>query len=459
MFHSIKSKIFISHLFLIILLLGSLSYKHYSEAIDRYIDNVITFYTDSSASIVSTASLAISGENYGNIQLPSFVQEIASNKNILFLDISGKSDYSEKQFSARYTKSNHSMFRVLYPSGYKNKQLEKIERFKLKLTNISSDKVKLNFLIARTQDKLDLYYKSIDNSKNINPIYLELLTQKSPYIDFEKKLLYLSFKTDNKNSGTVSIVFDISDIENLKNNTMKDLIVEVFISLIFSIILLGILSSNIVGPLNKLSKFMLFDFQVIDTNKIPALKSNDEIGILSRRFKHLIQEVQKKQSHTEKKAYIDSLTGVYNRNKLDELFENEIQRVKRYGKHFSIAIIDIDKFKNFNDTYGHLIGDEVLVMLAQCVNNNVRDSDIFARWGGEEFVILFIETSVNEAKIVAEKIKDKIQDLHHQTAGGITASFGITEYIENDTLEGIFKRCDDALYMAKENGRNRVEIL
>ncbi|MEA3553943.1 MAG: GGDEF domain-containing protein, partial [Campylobacterota bacterium] len=157
--------------------------------------------------------------------------------------------------------------------------------------------------------------------------------------------------------------------------------------------------------------------------------------------------------------YIDGLTQVYNRNKFDELFELEIKNTKRYKTPLCVAIIDIDKFKNFNDTYGHLIGDEVLITMAQTVKTHVRETDTFARWGGEEFVILLKNTNVKNAKIVSEHIKDRIEENNHKTAGKITASFGLTQYIENDTIESIFKRCDDALYIAKENGRNRVEIL
>lgn len=97
--------------------------------------------------------------------------------------------------------------------------------------------------------------------------------------------------------------------------------------------------------------------------------------------------------------------------------------------------------------------------MAQTVNNNVRQTDIFARWGGEEFVIMFINTSSTKAKQVADSLIDKIEENEHPTAGKITASFGITEYKDGDNIETIFKRCDEALYNAKANGRNRVEIL
>ncbi|QOY50933.1 GGDEF domain-containing protein [Candidatus Sulfurimonas baltica] len=172
-----------------------------------------------------------------------------------------------------------------------------------------------------------------------------------------------------------------------------------------------------------------------------------------------ISELQEEFKEVENKAYIDGLTGVYNRNKFNELFSKELERVERYKEPLSITIIDIDHFKKFNDTFGHLVGDEVLVSMAQTVNKSTRETDTFARWGGEEFVIMFIDTTVDKAKKVAESLKDKIEANEHPTAGKITASFGITEYKDGDNLDTMFKRCDDALYKAKENGRNRVECL
>ncbi|MEN8303362.1 MAG: diguanylate cyclase [Campylobacterota bacterium] len=172
-----------------------------------------------------------------------------------------------------------------------------------------------------------------------------------------------------------------------------------------------------------------------------------------------ITRLKEKHIKTENKAYFDNLTKVYNRNKFDEVLDNEMSMAKKYNSKFTMALMDIDKFKDFNDTYGHLIGDEVLIMMAQSVNSHVRASDTFARWGGEEFVILFKEASLEDAKVASLKIKDSIQELKHPVAGGITASFGLTEYIHDDTPESLFKRCDKALYLAKENGRNRVETL
>ena len=177
------------------------------------------------------------------------------------------------------------------------------------------------------------------------------------------------------------------------------------------------------------------------------------LGYLLYRYirikKHIEEEIHKK-------AYIDGLTGVYNRNKFDELMAQELKREARHHHSLSVAIVDIDHFKIFNDRYGHLVGDEVLILLAQYLKNQVRSTDTFARWGGEEFVLLFPETSKENMQKVCDKLRKGIETLNHPVAGGITASFGVTQYAEGDTHERMFKRCDDALYEAKESGRNKV---
>ena len=159
------------------------------------------------------------------------------------------------------------------------------------------------------------------------------------------------------------------------------------------------------------------------------------------------------------KVYLDGLTGVNNRNKFEEFFSYEFTKFERDKEPFSICILDVDFFKKFNDIHGHLIGDEVLIMLANEINNNTRKSDLFARWGGEEFVLLFSQTSEKNAKDICEGLRKKVEQLNHKTAGGITCSFGVSQVKENDTLEMVFERCDKALYVAKKNGRNRVCIL
>jgi diguanylate cyclase (GGDEF)-like protein len=155
-------------------------------------------------------------------------------------------------------------------------------------------------------------------------------------------------------------------------------------------------------------------------------------------------------------AYQDSLTSLYNRNKFEELFRYEQERFKRHHNPVSLAILDIDHFKQFNDRYGHIVGDEVLILLAKLLTSKTRKIDTVARWGGEEFVLLFNNTDLSTALEKSEKIREAIRALQHPIAGNISASFGVSTLKENDTLQTLFNRADIALYKAKDNGRNLV---
>ncbi|NOQ31421.1 MAG: diguanylate cyclase [Helicobacteraceae bacterium] len=171
-----------------------------------------------------------------------------------------------------------------------------------------------------------------------------------------------------------------------------------------------------------------------------------------------ITELQNKQLEVETKAYYDTLTGIYNREKFNEIFAYELHQTHRYGAPLSIAILDIDHFKEFNDKFGHLIGDEVLIMMAKEVSSHVRESDTFARWGGEEFMLIMTNTKIEDAIHICNHLRDVIQNIIHEIAGSITVSFGVTQIVDTDTLKTSFKRSDDALYEAKNSGRNRVEF-
>ena len=154
----------------------------------------------------------------------------------------------------------------------------------------------------------------------------------------------------------------------------------------------------------------------------------------------------------------DSLTGLYNRRKINEMIQHEIERSERYQKGFSVIIMDIDYFKRVNDRHGHLAGDELLKIFAQILLDTIRHTDEIGRWGGEEFVVLCPETDMEGASLLANKIRQKIEHSTFNDYGKQTASFGITCYQEGDTIDSIISHADEALYMAKNAGRNRVEV-
>ncbi len=154
----------------------------------------------------------------------------------------------------------------------------------------------------------------------------------------------------------------------------------------------------------------------------------------------------------------DFLTNIYNRRKLDEMIEQEYNRAIRNGTKFSIILIDLDFFKSVNDTYGHSVGDKILIETAQLLESNIRNIDMVGRWGGEEFLIICPDTNIEQVLCVSEKLRKLIAKYKFSVVHNRTSSFGVATYENSDTISGLIARADRGLYQAKENGRNRVEI-
>jgi len=157
-------------------------------------------------------------------------------------------------------------------------------------------------------------------------------------------------------------------------------------------------------------------------------------------------------------AYTDELTQIDNRARFNILFDIALQKSKNNQSKLSIVLLDIDNFKQVNDSYGHAFGDNVLKMFTALISNNIRTTDSFSRWGGEEFVLLLSDTALVNAKEMAEHLRVIIGKYDFGMAKKLTCSFGVVTGEENDTSETLFERVDKALYQAKNSGRNRVEI-
>lgn len=181
----------------------------------------------------------------------------------------------------------------------------------------------------------------------------------------------------------------------------------------------------------------------------------------------LLRKINEAQRKLVELATIDDLTQLYNRRYFFERFNQEVERSKRYQRPLSCIIMDIDFFKHVNDSFGHLAGDQVLINIAQIVRKNCRQSDLPGRYGGEELIVLLPETEAVGAMIIAERIREMIEQ-HRTTDGkgmviGVTVSMGVASLngmelrnIENNEL--IIQRADDALLQAKKYGRNRIEL-
>lgn len=173
-----------------------------------------------------------------------------------------------------------------------------------------------------------------------------------------------------------------------------------------------------------------------------------------KQFEEITQILQQKNQHLTQLATKDLLTDIHNRHMFAELFTKELSQLKRESNKLALVMMDLDHFKRINDNHGHNIGDAVLKHFASLVSTSVREADLFARWGGEEFVLLLRNAGCEEGYGVAEKIRELLEMEKFEGVGQITCSIGLTEVVKNDTLSSAIERADSAMYAAKDAGRN-----
>jgi len=176
---------------------------------------------------------------------------------------------------------------------------------------------------------------------------------------------------------------------------------------------------------------------------------------------YLIRNIMKKtklEKELENLATIDKLTSIFNRYKIDMALNEQIEIAHRYNRPMSVIFFDIDHFKRVNDKYGHKTGDLVLIELVKLISQNIRKSDIFGRWGGEEFLIILPETTLIQAVKLAEKLRKTVEEYDFEEIPSINISIGVTQLQKGDNITSLITRVDKFLYKSKENGRNKVSF-
>jgi PleD family two-component response regulator len=173
-----------------------------------------------------------------------------------------------------------------------------------------------------------------------------------------------------------------------------------------------------------------------------------EVGRLAEKFNGMVKKLAVLNHALQIAATVDKLTGALNRGKIEEILTAEMARARRHHHPLSMILLDLDHFKKVNDTYGHLVGDEVLKSVVTAIKGNIRISDALGRWGGEEFILLLPET----------KVRSNVEQCAPHEVGRVTISCGVAEMAEGDSDDSLIKRADDALYSAKRKGRNQVEL-
>jgi diguanylate cyclase len=269
----------------------------------------------------------------------------------------------------------------------------------------------------------------------------------------------------------------LETIQQLVNNASKGQINRSDTRLVFEGLLEGqvdsirsvVNSENNLGQLgHSISEHLGLIVQAMQTFSSEEYHRETELTEQLRHMQLKLDDMEKlaesAQSAIEEqrnKAMHDSLTGMPNREAYQQRLEQEVKRIERYGGKLSLMVCDVDLFKRINDAYGHLAGDKVLKIIANSLQRNLRSTDFIARFGGEEFVVLMPETSTSEAKIIAEKMRIKIEESpfnFKKEPVQITVSFGISEFAEGETAAEVFSRADKALYEAKDKGRNKVQL-
>lgn len=233
-----------------------------------------------------------------------------------------------------------------------------------------------------------------------------------------------------------------------------------FISFVTGIVLLSILLKNLLNPI-----YLVCDSleEYKDNGKLPNLPKvyDDELGVLMKDVQDFVELINSKMSALTKNLMIDHLTGVYNRLSSEKRLSEDIARVKRSSEILTVAMFDIDDFKHFNDYYGHNFGDKCLIEVANTVNSNLRESDWIARWGGDEFLVVFPNIDSGTSNNVLIRVMDILKETKikaDEKIFNMSISIGITELKDDDDYTSILKRVDMALLEAKNKGKSTIVI-
>jgi diguanylate cyclase len=239
--------------------------------------------------------------------------------------------------------------------------------------------------------------------------------------------------------------------------TRQFLFVSAFALLTYGIdiFLLNIFHPQAINP--KIESFQWFGIAIV---LISVSLIGGKISSIRRELNVSRKKLQSSLTVIREMAIHDDLTGFYNRSHLMDLIESENNRSVRTGSVFSLVMMDIDKFKKINDTYGHQIGDQVLRTFAAVIRSILRKTDFCGRYGGEEFLIVLTQTDLQAAKLFAERIRDCVENSFFPDLGPdsrVTVSIGLAEHRTQENIEKTISRADESLYKAKKGGRNRVE--
>ncbi|MBA6287344.1 sensor domain-containing diguanylate cyclase [Colwellia sp. MB3u-4] len=216
---------------------------------------------------------------------------------------------------------------------------------------------------------------------------------------------------------------------------------------------------RMIGAHHNIHQQVMAQTDLIEKNKLLQNSHLSLEKVIAQKTDELAkknQQLERKIIEVESVSNIDSLTEIANRKLFETILNKEIIRAERYHHPLTLVMFDLDKFKDINDQYGHKVGDNILCIISKLVAQNIRDVDLFARWGGDEFVIIFPELSQKQAHQTSDKLREMISQYQIKDKISVTCSFGIAQYNSGDSIDSLFKRVDKQLYISKAQGRNQV---
>ncbi|MEN6462558.1 MAG: GGDEF domain-containing protein [Syntrophomonas sp.] len=224
-----------------------------------------------------------------------------------------------------------------------------------------------------------------------------------------------------------------------------------------------LINSQIISVLFALSFFIFYynHIEHMETSMLLELVGYSLIFITFGNIQAYLTNFYRRKQFADSRELLrlsvtDSLTGIYNKAKFNQELDWWIDFCNRYGSPLSLVIFDIDNFKKINDNYGHLTGDNILKSITLLIKNTIRNTDIFARWGGDEFVVLLPNTDIEQAIVITERMRSCIQKSKCDGVINVTCSFGLVSLLNNENTESLLQRADKFLYKAKEQGKNTV---
>lgn len=265
------------------------------------------------------------------------------------------------------------------------------------------------------------------------------------------------------NQGIISVMVPYDDLIAVSRGFSRDIS-----RLTFMIILLVFLTSLVLTKLMIQPLVKMLDITTAithgDFSQRIKVSSRDEFGRLGEAINYMADTIKERIEAAEYQAVIDGLTGLYNHRYFQQRLQEELEKAERYKSFLSLAILDIDYFKHYNDTQGHPAGDKVLKQISGLITENIRVADVAARYGGEEFALILIATGPEEAVSVTERIRQAVENYRfegsdRQPAGKMTISAGVASYPVNaNSKDELIKMADDALYKAKYISKNKVVL-